>query len=60
MDLHTCLSQKDYFGKMTETSVSVTYSHIIADFTTPRTIKADDGTVLNNIILEELCKFKES
>lgn len=33
------------------------YSHIIADFTTPRTIITDNGTEFNNRMLEELCKL---
>ncbi len=44
-------------NKKAETIVSIIYSHIIADFTTPRTIITDNGTEFNNRILEELCKL---
>ncbi len=40
-----------------ETVASMIYSHIIADFTTPRTIITDNGTEFDNRILEELCKL---
>ncbi len=44
-------------NKRAETIASIIYSHIIADFTTPRTIITDNGTEFNNRILEELCKI---
>ncbi len=44
-------------NKKAETIASVIYSHIIADFTTPRTIITDNGTEFNNRVLEELCKL---
>ncbi len=44
-------------NKKAETVASMIYSHIIADFTTPRTVITDNGTEFNNVILEELCKL---
>ncbi len=44
-------------NKKAETIASIIYSHIIADFTTPRTIITDNGSEFNNRILEELCKL---
>ena len=44
-------------NKKAETIASEIYSHIIADFTTPKSIVTDNGTEFNNKILEELCKL---
>ncbi len=50
----------DYFSRfciLQPIIASMIYSHIIADFSTPRTIITDNGTKFNNKISEELCNL---
>ncbi len=44
-------------NKKAETVALVIYSHIIADFTSPKTVITDNGPKFNNRVLEELCKL---